>query len=143
MIILMGPQGSGKGTQADMIAEKHGGVHLATGDMARDSADPKVHERLEKGELLSDEEITAVLKEALGKQPMGTPIVLDGYPRTLNQAHQLKGIIDERGETVELAIYLEVPREESLKRLTKRAQTEGRSDDTDEAIEQRLHQFEE
>lgn len=138
----MGPQGSGKGTQAELLEKKYDGMHLSTGDMVRDSVDPQVHETLEKGELLDDKSITKVLKEALDKQPAGKPIVLDGYPRTLNQAEQLEKILADRGDQVELAIYLVVPRAESIKRLRKRAEVEGRTDDTPEAIEQRLQQFE-
>ena len=139
MIILMGPQGSGKGTQAELLAKKYGAVHLSTGDMLRSSDDPQVHSELERGELFDDESMTAVLKEALDKESSDARIILDGYPRNLNQAKLLEELLSHRSKKIEIAIYLAIPREEGLKRMLKR----GRADDTEAAINQRLKQYEE
>lgn len=134
MIILIGPQGSGKGTQAKLLVEDYGATHLSTGEMLRESKDPNVHAKLERGELFADDEITAVLKEALQRYSNKERIILDGYPRTLKQAESLGDLAD-----IEKVIYLTVSYKDAVERLLNR----GRSDDTKEAIESRLKQYNE
>lgn len=138
MILLIGPQGSGKGTQAELLASKTRAKHLSTGDILRASSDPKVHAELKTGRLFDDATMTAVVKEALGKLPPGTRVILDGYPRNLNQAKQLEKALDSRTRQIEVVIHLDVPRTEAMKRLLKR----GRPDDTEQAINLRLDQYE-
>lgn len=138
MIIFVGPQGSGKGTQAALLAEKYNAGHLSTGDMLRSSLDAQVHHKLESGQLFDDESMTAVLKEALDRLPPDQKIILDGYPRNLEQMRLLDDLLQQRHEPVEKVIYLTLPRAESFKRMRNRS----RADDTEKAIEQRLKQFE-
>jgi adenylate kinase len=137
MIIFIGPQGSGKGTQAEILAQKYGAVHLSTGDMLRSSTNPEVHKKLESGQLFDNESMTAVLKEAIDKTLPGTKIILDGYPRNIKQMKLLEDLLKNRADKIEQVIYLTLPREEGFKRMRLR----GRADDTDAAIEQRLNQF--
>ena len=139
MIILMGPQGSGKGTQAQILASVFKAKHLSTGEMLRSSTDPKVHAKLERGELFDDEDMTMVLKESLGKLSSDSKIILDGYPRNMNQVKLLDELLVQRGEQVESVIYITLSDEEALKRMLKR----GRADDTEAAISQRLKQYKE
>jgi adenylate kinase len=138
MIIFIGPQGSGKGTQADILASEYRATHLSTGEMLRNSADPAVHRKLESGQLFDDKDMTEVLKESMDKLLPRTKIILDGYPRNLQQKRLLEELLGKRAERVEQVIYLSLPREESFARMRLR----GRADDTDGAIEHRLAQYE-
>lgn len=138
MIILIGPQGSGKGTQAQLLAEKYQAKHLSTGDVLRSSDDPEIHKLLEKGQLIDDTMMAKVLAEALAKMSKEARIILDGYPRTMPQVALLTDILKRVGQEVEAVILVNLPREETTTRLLKR----GRKDDTIEAIKYRLEQFE-
>jgi adenylate kinase len=143
-LILFGPPGSGKGTQSAMIAEKYKLVHLSTGDILRReirNQSPlglKVKSITEKGELVSDDLLLEVLRSAF--QQAGNPrgFVLDGYPRTLRQAGDLDKLLAEKGEKVTLVLSLDVNEEEVVTRLLKRARLEGRKDDTEDVIRNRM-----
>jgi adenylate kinase len=106
--------------------------------MLRASKDPEVHAKLERGELFGDDEITAVFKEALLAHKENNKIILDGYPRTLQQVNLLEDLLEEIKQTIEVVILLDLSREETIQRLLRRA----RKDDTEEAINNRLQQFE-
>ncbi len=144
-LILFGPPGSGKGTQSARIAEKYNLVHTSTGDIFRaeirngSPLGQKVQGIMEKGELIPDDLLVDVLKSAL-KRAVGNidGIVLDGFPRTLRQAHDLDKLLKESDESVSLVLALDVDEEEVVKRLLKRAQLEGRKDDTEEVIRNRM-----
>ena len=144
-LILFGPPGSGKGTQSARIAEKYNLVHASTGDIFRaeirngSPLGQKVQGIMEKGELIPDDLLVDVLKSAL-KRAVGNidGIVLDGFPRTLRQAHDLDKLLKESDESVSLVLALDVDEEEVVKRLLKRAQLEGRKDDTEEVIRNRM-----
>jgi adenylate kinase len=143
-LILFGPPGSGKGTQAVRIADKYNLVHISTGEIFRreirnkSTLGLKVQSIIEKGELVPDDLLVDILRSAL--QQAGNPggFVFDGFPRTIRQAEDLDKLLNETGETVTLVLSLEVDEEEVVTRLLKRAQLEGRKDDTEEVIRNRM-----
>lgn len=143
-ILLLGPQGSGKGTQAKRIADEYGLTHVATGDMLRQAiaAGTPLGERvqpiLESGRLVPDDLMIELIRERLSDEETAGGFVLDGFPRTMPQAHALDAMLREIGRGLTLAFELQVPDEVSIERLTKRADEEGRPDDTPEAIAERL-----
>lgn len=147
--ILFGPPGSGKGTQSVKIAEKFNLAHISTGDIFRKNIREKtplgvkVQSIIEKGELVSDELLVEILEDAMDQFTGIDGFVFDGYPRTLGQADDLKSILTKRGESVSLVLALEVNDDEIISRLLKRAEIEGRKDDTREVIENRIRVYNE
>jgi adenylate kinase len=143
-VLLLGPQGSGKGTQAKRIADEYGLTHVATGDMLRQAiaAGTPLGERvqpiLESGRLVPDDLMIELIRERLSDDETAGGFVLDGFPRTMPQAHALDAMLREIGRGLTLAFELQVPDAVSIERLTKRAEEEGRPDDTPEAIAERL-----
>lgn len=149
-MILFGPPGAGKGTQAQILVERFNFLHLSTGEMLRSEIESKTDLGLEakrymdKGELVPDETVigmicskTHALKEVAG-------VIYDGFPRTINQAEALEDILSPRKETINALLSLEVPHEELVKRLLKRGQTSGRSDDARQStIENRIRIYHE
>ncbi len=144
-LIILGPQGSGKGTQAKLIAEKYGLTHLSSGELLRIEAESGskkgkiIAKLLETGELLPFETVLDVLEPALKKSVSG--FILDGTPRNVSQAEFLDSFLAERKINIDKVILLDIPREVSLDRLAKRAKLENRSDDTPEAINERLRLY--
>ena len=145
-LILFGPPGSGKGTQSARIAEKYNLAHTSTGDIFRKeirNGSPlglKVQGIIEKGELVPDDLLVDILRSAL-QRAEGSDFdgfVLDGFPRTIRQAGDLDMLLGEIGETVSLVLALDVNEEEVVTRLLKRAQQEGRKDDTEDVIRNRM-----
>ncbi len=142
--IIFGPPGSGKGTQSVRIAEKYKLVHISTGDIFRreiKNQSPlgiKVQRIIENGELVPDELLVDILRSAL--QQAGNPagFVFDGFPRTIRQAEDLDKLLSETGDNVSLVLALDVDEEEVVTRLLKRAQLEGRKDDTEDVIRNRM-----
>jgi len=143
-LILFGPPGSGKGTQSSRIAEKYNLVHTSTGDIFRReirNGSPlglKVQSIIEKGELVPDDLLVDILRSALQRAAGINGFVLDGYPRTIRQAEDLDMLLKETGESLSLVLALDVDEEEVVTRLLKRAQLEGRKDDTEEVIRNRM-----
>jgi adenylate kinase len=143
-ILLLGPQGSGKGTQAERIAASYGLPHIATGDMLRReaAAGSELGERvgpiLERGELVPDDLMIEVIRERLDQDDVQDGFILDGFPRTMAQAEALDSGLREIERTLTIVLQLEVPEDECVKRLLKRARDESRTDDTPEAIRTRL-----
>jgi adenylate kinase len=143
-LILFGPPGSGKGTQSIRIAEKYNLVHISTGDIFRreiknqTTLGMKVQSIIEKGELVPDDLLVDILRSALRQAGNPAGFVFDGFPRTLRQAGDLDMLLAETGEKVSLVLALEVDEEEVVIRLLKRAQLEGRKDDTEEVIRNRM-----
>jgi adenylate kinase len=143
-LILFGPPGSGKGTQSSRIAEKYNLVHTSTGDIFRREirdGSPlglKVQSIIEKGELVPDDLLVDILRSALQRAVGINGFVLDGYPRTIRQAEDLDMLLKETGESLSLVLALDVDEEEVVTRLLKRAQLEGRKDDTEEVIRNRM-----
>ncbi len=136
MIIFFGPTGAGKSVQGQMIAARHDWEWLSTGQLLRDSNDPAIIQILKSGDLVSDGVTYDVFHEAIqeAKQDGFDNIIIDGFPRTLDQAQWLSKYMDMHGEKIDLVIVLEVPETEIMKRLEKR----GRMEDTPETIAKRM-----
>lgn len=147
-LLIVGPQGSGKGTQGVRIAEAFGIPAISTGDMFRAavSGGSELGERvkaiIEAGDLVPDELTSAVVRERLSEGDAAGGFLLDGYPRNLGQVGDLDAFLADRGEQLDAVIELDVPREESIARLSQRAAEQGRSDDTEEIIANRLAIYE-
>ena len=143
-ILLLGPQGSGKGTQAKRISEAYGIPHIASGDMLRAAmaAETELGRRVkpiyDRGDLVPDELMIELIRERLGQDDTENGFALDGFPRTLRQAEALDPMLREIGKELTVVFVLQLPDEVCIERLTKRAQLEGRVDDTPEAIAKRL-----
>ena len=145
-VLILGPQGSGKGTQAKRIARAHDVPHVATGDILRAAVAEgtelgrRVAPILERGDLVPDELVIDLIRERLASED---GFVLDGFPRTLPQSQALDGMLDEIGKPLDTVILLEVSDEEAASRLGERATYEGRSDDAPEVIANRLRLYHE
>lgn len=141
-LIILGPQGSGKGTQAKLISEKFGLTHVSSGSLLRvfaKNGTPKgnlVADLLTTGALLPFDVVMEVIEPVILDAKHG--IILDGSPRDAMQAEYLDWFLGERKIKIDKVIFLNIPREISLERLQKRAAIENRSDDTPEAIHERL-----
>jgi len=141
---LLGPQGSGKGTQANRIAAEYGIPHIASGDMLRAAISAgtplglQVKPIYEAGELVPDETMVGLIRERLEEPDTTGGFVLDGFPRTIRQAEALDATLREIGQELTVVFALQVPDEICVERLLGRAQIEGRPDDTPEAIRTRL-----
>lgn len=146
-LILFGPPGSGKGTQSARIAEKYQLAHISTGDIFRTEIRNKtelglkVQGIIEKGELVPDELLIEILENALKKFSEVKGYIFDGFPRTLQQARDLDKSLARMNENVSLVVALEVDEQEVVQRLLKRAQLEGRKDDTEEVIRNRMNVY--
>ena len=145
-LILFGPPGAGKGTQADFIRERYEVEHISTGDVLREAMKNETEVGLyaksfmDKGELVPDEVVTEIIRQkisAIGERGF----MLDGFPRTLEQARSLNGILTDAGIGIDAVIFLEVPDEEVVQRITKRQKIEGRRDDTEDVIRNRLRVY--
>ncbi len=149
VIFMTGPQGSGKGTQGKRLAAKLGFFLWDTGENLRKIAAEKtplgeeVAGIINSGSFLSDELLIKILKDRLPRIPQDTGIIFDGVPRRMGQAEFLFDFLKEEHREKLVTVYIDLPREESVKRLLLRAKTEGRVDDTPEAIDKRLKFFEE
>ena len=141
-IILLGPPGSGKGTQAKRLAESFGFMHLSTGDMLREEVRKgsklgrQARNVMEKGELVPDELIVAMIRSRLANGQRG--LILDGFPRTVAQAEALDAMLTESGTAIDRALLVDVSDAEVTKRLLGRAEIEDRADDTPKVIANRL-----
>ncbi len=173
-IILIGAQGSGKGTQADLLSQALGVPHVASGDLFRKASDEKTElglkakAYLDRGELVPDDLTVAMVLGRLREPDCAQGVLLDGFPRTIAQAQALDKGLQRAGKQIDLVIYLNVPREELLYRLSGRyickanqhvynvhtnppkvpgkcdldgSELEQRSDDTGEAVQRRLDIF--
>jgi adenylate kinase len=143
-LLLLGPPGAGKGTQAQRLVEKLGIPQISTGDMLRAAVAAKTPVGLqaqavmERGDLVSDEIVIRVAEERLAKPDARRGFILDGFPRTPGQAQACDALLTRIGTPLERCIALTVPDEEIIRRLVKRAAIEGRSDDTEESVRNRL-----
>lgn len=144
VLILMGPPGAGKGTQAVKLARARKLVKLSTGDMLRDHVKrgtelgQQAKAIMDAGDLVSDDIIIGMVRDELAKQADGVRALLDGFPRTPGQADALGQLLAEFDASLTAAVLLEVDEEELVLRLLGRAQEEGRSDDTEETIRHRM-----
>ena len=143
-ILLLGPQGSGKGTQAKRVVEEFGIPHISTGDMLREAMENgseigrRVRSIYDQGELVPDDLIIALIEERLGADDAACGFVLDGFPRTLAQADALDAMLAAIGRRLDAVLFFDVPDEVGFERALKRAELESRKDDTPEAIRKRL-----
>ena len=139
-LILFGPPGSGKGTQAANMIEKYGLLHISTGDLFRyemGNKTPlgiKAQEYMSKGELVPDEITIGMLKNKVNANPEVSGIIFDGFPRTIAQAKALDTFLNEKNTSVTLLVALDVPDDELVQRILLRGKTSGRNDDNDESI---------
>ncbi|MCO6462645.1 MAG: adenylate kinase [Saprospiraceae bacterium] len=139
-LILFGPPGSGKGTQAENLINKYGILHISTGDLFRyemgnnTPLGQKAKEYMAKGELVPDEVTIGMLKNKVEANPGVNGIIFDGFPRTIAQAEALDAYLAEKGTEVTALLALEVPEEELIRRLLMRGTTSGRADDQNEEI---------
>jgi adenylate kinase len=146
-ILLLGPQGAGKGTQAKRIAANYGIPHIATGDMLRSAIAAgtelgrRVQPILESGQLVPDELMIDLIRGRLGEKDTEEGFVLDGFPRTMAQAEALDAMLREIGRDIDITFELQVPDAVSVERLLKRSREEGRADDTPEVIAERLETY--
>ncbi len=141
-VLMVAPPGAGKGTQGVVIAEHFGVPHIATGDLLRDHVargtelGRSVQGALDRGELVPDDVVLDMVKNAL--ESCGGGYVLDGVPRTLEQARKLYELAVEMDLTADVALHLKVEDAELVRRLLARASEQGRSDDTEGVIRDRL-----
>jgi adenylate kinase len=144
---LLGPQGAGKGTQAKRISAEYGIPHVATGDMLRaaiaeqSELGRKVEPIVNAGELVSDELMIELIRERLAHDDTEEGFILDGFPRTIAQAEALDAMFADIGRTFSIVFALQIPDEVAFERLRRRAEVEGRADDTDDAIRRRLDSY--
>jgi adenylate kinase len=147
-ILVLGPQGSGKGTQAGRIEATYGIPHIATGDMLREMKDVpdelgrELKEVMDRGDLVGDALMIRLIRDRLSRGDTLGGFVLDGFPRTMPQAEALDELLHELGRDLDVVFDFQVPdRETLLERMLGRAAEEGRSDDTPEAIARRLELY--
>jgi adenylate kinase len=146
-ILLLGPQGSGKGTQAKRISTEYGIPHVATGDMLRETIAAgtelgrKVKPILERGDLVPDEDMISLIRDRLSGDHTAAGFVLDGFPRTMAQAEALDAVLREIGRELTIVFELQLPDEVCIERLLRRARLEGRVDDTPEVVRHRLELY--
>ena len=143
-LIIMGPQGSGKGTQAARLAVRLGVPTISTGDIFRANVKGgtelglRAKAIMDAGDLVTDEITNAMVATRLAEPDAADGFILDGYPRTAAQVAALDDVLARAGTSLDAVLELEAPREELLARLHKRAEIENRADDTEDAIRRRL-----
>jgi len=126
LVILLGAPGAGKGTQAEEIVDRYRLTHISTGDILRASIKKgtelgkKAKDYLDKGELVPDEVVVEIVKERLKEPDSQSGALLDGFPRTIEQARQLSGVLEELGRKIDGVIYIDVDEEELISRLSGR-----------------------
>ena len=145
--IIFGPPGSGKGTQASQIEKEFHLVHLSTGDILRSEVKrgseigKEVARIMAAGDLVPDDVIVRIVRKRLPESEVGEGVLLDGFPRTLEQARALDEMLASEGHQVDFVIALDVPEDVLVERILHRAAIEGRADDTREAIAERMHEY--
>ena len=148
-LIIMGPPGAGKGTQAKALAQENGWIQLSTGELFRDhirrgtDLGHRVKGFLDRGEYVPDDVTIRMVRAKLEDVSPATRVLFDGFPRTVAQAEALERLFDEMGRRVGGVLLLDAPREELVARLNGRATAEHRTDDSPEIIANRLDVYEE
>jgi adenylate kinase len=148
-IVLLGAPGSGKGTQAALLKDALGIPHISTGELlraaVRDGTDVGKQAKaiMDRGELVPDDVILAMLRERLEADDCRAGFILDGYPRNLAQAEALEDLLDDLGQPVDEAVQIDIEADVIIDRIARRASTEGRSDDSEETVRNRLAVYEE
>jgi adenylate kinase len=148
-ILLLGPQGAGKGTQGKLISREYGLPHIATGDILRAAIAAatelgrKAEPILNSGQLVPDQIMIDLIRDRLAREDTERGFVLDGFPRTAVQAESLDEMLSEIDRPLSVVFEFQLPEELCAQRLLRRAQEEGRADDTPEAIRTRLRLYHE
>ncbi len=143
-LVLLGPPGSGKGTQAVRLKEHLQVPHISTGDLLRaevaaeSTLGIEAREVMARGELVSDEILLGMLENRFSQEDTKGGFILDGYPRNLAQADALTALLERIGQPMDAAVQLDVPSELLVERIAGRAKAEGRADDTPESVRTRL-----
>ena len=148
-LLLLGPPGAGKGTQAQRLVDRYEIPQISTGDMLRavvaegSEIGRKARVFMDAGELVTDDIVIGVAEARLGQPDAQAGFILDGFPRTVAQAEALDRILDQLGVKLERCVAITVDPEELVKRLLKRAEIEGRSDDHEDSIRVRMDVYRE
>ena len=148
-ILLIGPPGAGKGTQAALLARHFGIPAISTGDIFRENVRNETPLGLEakafmdRGEYVPDSLTNALVRDRLNQEDAAAGFLLDGYPRTIDQVEELDDILQETEKKLDVVVQLTADSEELLRRLSGRAEEQGRSDDTPDVIKRRLDVYEE
>lgn len=147
-LILFGPPGSGKGTQSEKLIAKYGLKHLSTGDLLRSEISrqtvlgKEAKNFMDKGQLVPDEVVVGMISSALDENPQAKGFLFDGFPRTSTQAEALDMLLGLKKAPIAVMLALDVSGEELVKRLVKRGETSGRSDDNNEhVIRARINEY--
>lgn len=148
-MLIMGPPGSGKGTQAARIADKMGIVAISTGDIFRYNVKEltdlgkEAKKYIDNGDFVPDDVTNRMVDDRIKQADAASGFLLDGYPRTAGQVEALNEMLTASGHSLSVVLQLEVPDEELVQRLLARADSEGRADDTSEVIQHRLDLYHE
>ena len=148
-VILLGPPGSGKGTQGELLAATLGVPRVSTGDLLREAVEQgtplgqQARSYMEQGLLVPDDVIVGLIQEVLGSPAAAQGLVMDGFPRTVAQAESVDRLLAARGGGVDHVVNIVVPEEEIVRRLFGRKLQQGRTDDAPETMHQRLRVYEE
>ena len=148
-VVFLGPPGSGKGTQAKLLAGRLGVPAISTGEILRTAVrektplGQKAQAIMERGDLVSDELIVELIRERIAQADARRGFILDGFPRTIAQAEALERLLAEKGDSLSAAVNFRVPDEELTRRMLGRAAEEGRADDRPETIRERLKVYRE
>jgi len=146
-LVILGPPGSGKGTQAAMLVDELGVPHISTGSLLRNAAKRgtelglKAKAITDKGELVPDDIMSDMIEERLSREDVANGFILDGYPRTVTQAKSLDVMLERLHKPVQEAIHIDVDPELIIERIAKRALEEGRSDDAEETVRNRMRVY--
>ena len=147
-ILLLGPPGAGKGTQAAEIVDALGVPHVSTGDMLREAvaAGTEVGKQakaiMDAGKLVSDDIVVGIAKDRLSAPDAEKGFILDGFPRTIGQAEALDAMLAELGTPLDVCLAITADTDAIVERLLKRAEIEGRADDNEETIRERMKEYE-
>lgn len=146
-LILFGPPGSGKGTQSANIVDKFRLQHISTGDLLRDEVNrqtplgTEARKYMDQGMLVPDEVVIGMISSKIDETPNVRGFIFDGFPRTKSQAVALDKLLEFKKTPITLVLALEVPAPELTKRILHRAETSGRTDDTEEVIKKRVEEY--